>query len=185
MKFSSCHCLQSPPNNTRFVDPKWRTTSLRLAYRHVSVAGNCPFYWHHSALAESSTAVFPSFLPFLTDTVLCSVDLTKVFADNKSIWISAGSTIHNRCSSQSPSTCVHINDSLWGGNFYCLVANLQTCILCLYPTSRNISTFRQFIICCPIFKLMPWAIIKSKPMITSSTISATRNIFRGRYQTLQ
>ena len=60
------------------------------------------------------------------------------------------------------------------GSFCCSTATilLACCTWCLDPTSRGISIFRQLIICCLILKLIQWAIIKSTPIITSSTVSA-------------
>ena len=97
--------------------------------------------------------------------LFCSVDLTMAFADNNYVWIFPGSTTHKRFFSQSPS----ISESLWGDNLCCSTATvLPAYTWCLYPTSRDISRFRQLIICCSIFKFIPWVIIKSTPMITSS-----------------
>ena len=42
--------------------------------------------------------------------------------------------------------------------FFCLFASILA-----YPMSRGIFTFRQLIICCLIFKLIPRTIIKSAP----------------------
>ena len=120
------------------------------------------------------TFSWPDQFSTLTGTIFCSVDLAMAFADIRSVCISAGSTTHKRFSSQSPSIRAHINDSLRSGNF-CWSQLSSWRALDAYIRRQGVcphfASYSNLIICCPILQLIPWAIIKSAPMITSSTIS--------------